>query len=244
VSEGFLTRSDGARLWYTVSGDGPALLLANGGPGCADYLGPVAALVEDRVRVVRFEPRGCGRSDRKGPYDLPTTLADVEALRLHTGADRWTVGGHSAGADLALACALTSPATVRGVVCIAGGRVHDDRQWHRVYDLRRQANPEVPPPGSQPFSSQVNARGNRSFRDFCREPDLLRRIAALPMPVRYILAGDDIRPNWPLQQVAALARVGAAEAVHGAGHNLWTTHAEPLRAALRRAIDAIVAAGP
>ena len=47
----------------------------NGGPGCDDYLGPVSALVEDKARIIRFEPRECGRSDWDGNYwDLPSNL--------------------------------------------------------------------------------------------------------------------------------------------------------------------------
>ena len=37
------------RLWTTRSGEGVPLVLFNGGPGCDDYLGPVAALVEDKA---------------------------------------------------------------------------------------------------------------------------------------------------------------------------------------------------
>ena len=50
------------RLWWCASGAGTPLPIFNGGPGCDDYLGPVAAMIDDLCRVIRFEPRGCGRS--------------------------------------------------------------------------------------------------------------------------------------------------------------------------------------
>src|SRR4051812_46456681 len=95
----------GGQLWGVWTGRGVPLILCNGGPGCNDYLGPVAGMVEDICRVVRFEPRGCGRSDRDGRYDLGTSVEDVEFVRRAYGLDRVIVGGHSAGVDLALAYA-------------------------------------------------------------------------------------------------------------------------------------------
>ena len=58
------------------------------------------------AQVIRFEARGCGRSSAVPPYTIATCLADLEAIRQHYGVVRWIVGGHSAGADLALAYAL------------------------------------------------------------------------------------------------------------------------------------------
>ena len=47
--------ADDARLWYATSGPvGDVLLLCSGGPGCGDYLGPIAALVDDALHVVRL----------------------------------------------------------------------------------------------------------------------------------------------------------------------------------------------
>src|SRR5262245_62518811 len=95
-----------AHLWSTVSGAGTPVVCFNGGPGCDDYLEPVARLIDDRCRVVRFEPRGCGRSDWDGCYDVDTFLTDSEAVRQTYGYERWIVLGHSHGPNLALAYAL------------------------------------------------------------------------------------------------------------------------------------------
>src|SRR5512145_486264 len=101
--------SSGAKLWSVASGAGVPLLLFNGGPGCDDYLKPVADLLEDWCRVIRFEPRGCGRSTWDGRYDLDTLLRDAEAIRQAYGVGRWIVAGHSAGANAALAYAIQFP---------------------------------------------------------------------------------------------------------------------------------------
>ena len=71
----------GTPIWSICTGQGIPMILCNGGPGCDDYLGPVAAMVEDVCRVVRFEPRGCGRSDWDKRYELATIIDDVEFVR-------------------------------------------------------------------------------------------------------------------------------------------------------------------
>ncbi len=124
---------NGVRLWTISQGSGLPVILCNGGPGCPDYLAPVAELIDDIAQVIRFEERGCGRSDPTPPYTLETTLADLESIRRHYGHDCWIVAGHSWGADLALANALRHPERTLAFICLSGGRISDDREWHRIY---------------------------------------------------------------------------------------------------------------
>ena len=88
----------------------------NGGPGCDDYLAPMAGMIDDLCRVIRFEPRGCGRSDWDGNYDIETLVADAEAVRREYGAERCIVAGHSFGPNAALAHALRYPSHVMGLI--------------------------------------------------------------------------------------------------------------------------------
>jgi proline iminopeptidase len=121
----------GATLWTARQGNGPALLVCHGGPGLWDYLGPVAEVVDDLVTVYRFDQRACGRSLGEPPYDVPTALADLEALRVHWGQDAWIVAGHSWGASLALLYCLTYPTRARALIYLAGTGV--DPAWHPAY---------------------------------------------------------------------------------------------------------------
>ena len=84
-----------------------------------DYLEPVAKMLDDMTKVIRFEQRGCGRSDPSGPYDIETCLADLENIRNYYNVDRWIIGGHSWGADLALVYALEHSSQVSGLMCIS-----------------------------------------------------------------------------------------------------------------------------
>lgn len=48
-------------LWTIVQGRGVPLVLCSGGPGCCDYLEPLAGMLDDLCEVIRFDHRGCGR---------------------------------------------------------------------------------------------------------------------------------------------------------------------------------------
>lgn len=135
-----------ATIWTESSGvvDGVPLVLAHGGPGLSNNLGPVAAMVDDVSRVHRYDQRGCGRSSAGGPFDIATFVADLDALRVHWGHDRWVVGGHSWGAMLSLFYALAHPERTLGIIYLAGtpvdggtsGRAHEERM-RRLTDAER-----------------------------------------------------------------------------------------------------------
>jgi len=76
-----LARPDGVSIHWAERGDGPTLLIAhNSTISTPENLG---ALLDDLAadhRVVTFDPRGCGRSSRTGPYDLVTDAGDTTAL--------------------------------------------------------------------------------------------------------------------------------------------------------------------
>jgi proline iminopeptidase len=127
----------GARLWTVRRGRGPAMVFLHGGPGMWDYLGPVAALVEDVVTAYRYDQRGGGRSPGGPPYDVATAIADLDAVREAWGVDRWVVFGYSWGATLALAYAVTHPERTNGLVYVSGTGI--DPAWHAEYRVNRLA---------------------------------------------------------------------------------------------------------
>jgi proline iminopeptidase len=221
------------RLGVVSEGIGPPFVLHSGGGGLEDYLAPVAALVDDLVTVVRFDPRGCGRSEHVGPYDVTTLLRDLDTLRETLGHERWLVGGHSAGADLALAYALEHPERTSGLVLISGTGIQDDRQWHAAYERGRDAGRDPLPPLRTPPNLEVNGELNASWRRYIKQPRLLRRIADLQVPTLAVVGAEDVRPSWPVEQLAELLPDASFVRIDGAGHMPWTTHAGELGAALR-----------
>lgn len=228
---------NGAQLWTASQGVGYPLTLCNGGPGCCDYLGPVASMVDDLVHVYRFEPRGCGRSSKFGPYDVQTCLDDLEALRAYWGHETWIVGGHSWGAFLALAYALSFPDRTTAVVYLSGSGIQDDRQWHNAYKAGKAAGNEKELDFAYPPSDEVNRVGNASSRELIKHPLLLRRISELTQPVLAVYGSEDIRPSWPVEQLVNLMPNARFELIEGAGHNIWLTHADRLQSLLRTFLE-------
>lgn len=229
----------GTCLWTSVNGHGLATIFCNGGPGCDDYLGAVSVLIEDQCRVVRFEPRGCGRSDWDGCYDLNTTIEDIEFIRRAYNLERIVLVGHSAGPGVALAYTIRYPENVLGIIGIAGPSVVNDRDWSATYHRNLERDGEDY--GGKVFiaDEDVNKLGNETWTAFIKRPALLRELSQLSVPAIFINASNDIRPNWPTQQIANLIPRGEYHEIEGAAHCIWLTHAEELRRKLIHAISVI-----
>jgi proline iminopeptidase len=104
--------ANGVPIYYEVSGSGGIpLVVANGGPGFDHtYLHLSSAwdsLAKNR-RVVFYDQRGTGRSNPVAAgktFTLKDQLDDLEALRIHLGAEHIDLLGHSWGGFLAMAYA-------------------------------------------------------------------------------------------------------------------------------------------
>ena len=209
---------DGTLLHVGVTGDGPDVLVLSGGPGCVHYLED-DALAPRGMRAWYPEPRGVGRSEG-GPHDLGQAVADIEAVRRSQRIDSWVVLGHSWGSDLAVRYALDHPDRVASVVGVAGHGLHKDRTWSQAYESSRHLEADL----EIAWEPGVHAALSASFVQWIHEPDLLRRLADSDVAMTFIVPQHDIRPSWPLRQLAALVRQGRFEEIPGVDHNLWSTH--------------------
>ncbi|PSK92311.1 proline iminopeptidase [Murinocardiopsis flavida] len=128
---------DGVRLWADRTGRGEPLVCCHGGPGLWDTFGGVADLLAADLAVYRWDQRGCGRSQRTGPYSTARTLADLDAVRRHFGLERMALLGHSWGARLALQYAIEHPERVSALVYVSGTGIDQDAAWHAAYARAR-----------------------------------------------------------------------------------------------------------
>jgi proline iminopeptidase len=124
---------DDCRLWTEVTGDGTPIVLCHGGPGLWDYFADVAELLHGCGRIVRWDQRGCGRSERRGPYTVARVVADVDAVRRHVDASRIALLGHSWGAMLALRYALDHPDRVGCLIYVSGTGIDLEDTWHSAF---------------------------------------------------------------------------------------------------------------
>ncbi|QYN23052.1 prolyl aminopeptidase [Amycolatopsis sp. DSM 110486] len=137
---GTLEVGDGHSLYWEVSGnpDGKTAVALHGGPGSGSSPGTRSLFDPDRYRVVLFDQRNSGRStpsatDPVVDLSANTTqhlVADIEALRVHLGIERWLVWGGSWGVTLALAYAQAHPERVTELVLAAvTNGDHRDTDW-------------------------------------------------------------------------------------------------------------------
>jgi proline iminopeptidase len=125
---------DGCRLWTTRTGTGDPLVLCHGGPGFWDTFGDLAGLLADAATVHRWDQRGCGRSERRGPYTVARSLADLDAVLDHHELARTSLLGHSWGAELALRYTLAHPDRVTRLVYVSGIGVDPEETWHDDFE--------------------------------------------------------------------------------------------------------------
>jgi len=225
---------NGIKLWTEISDNNKKdyVLLCNGGPGCCDYLLPVAKMLEDEFCVIRFEQRGCGRSDSDEKYDLMTTINDIEVIRKYYNIDSWIVGGHSWGANLALIYSCEYSQRVQKVLYIAGNGFQNNREWSKQYHYNRDKYGEELPQMQYAGNDDVNKIANASFREYIQRPTLYKELSRLNVKTLFICAENDIRPNWPTLQLYNLLPNAKLSIIKDAAHYIWLTQYDVMKEAL------------
>ncbi len=110
-------RVNGIDIYYEEHGQGEPLLLIAGLGANATLWETQIPLLARELRVVAFDNRGAGRSDRPdGPYSLPLFADDTAALMDFLGIDDAHIYGESMGGMIAQELALRHPQRVRSLV--------------------------------------------------------------------------------------------------------------------------------
>jgi proline iminopeptidase len=135
----FVTIND-AELNVEVLGadDAPVLIAHHGGGGIGSLAEPKATFgpLADRMRVVVFDARGCGRSEARPPYSHAQWAADVDGLRQWLGVDQVVVAGGSYGGFIAMEYAIAYRDRVRAM--ILRDTSADNSNLERAYENARQ----------------------------------------------------------------------------------------------------------
>ena len=153
---------DGRRLWYSVVGRGPAVVLPKKDRG--DYL--PTRLLADQYKLIQVEPLGFGRSDRPVTYPRGGVPRQVLAVCNAEGVDEFAVWGFSQGG--AMACTVAQ-ATSRARLLVCGG-FNPLRGLSDAWLARMNREQRVP-------------LGSREFSNYFHTFDWHRELRRLDVPI-------------------------------------------------------------
>ena len=185
-----------AGLYYEVHGpeDAPPLILSSGLGGSANYWKPNIPAVAEHYRVIAYDHRGTGRSDRALP-DVVTVdhfADDILLLMDALGIPKAHIIGHAAGGVAGLALALKAPERLDRLV-VVNGWVTADPHFLRCFEARlnllRHSGAEAflraqpmflyPAPWISEHSAALDAEVPHQIADFPGAATMEKRIAAL-----------------------------------------------------------------
>lgn len=181
-------------LYYEEHGSGPPLILSSGLGGSASYWAPNIPALAEHFRVIAYDHRGTGRSDRTLP-DVVTVddfADDVLALMDALDLPKAHLVGHAAGGVAGLALALKAPERLDRLV-VVNGWAKPDPHFLRCFEARlnllRHAGVEAflraqpiflyPANWISAHTEQLDAELPHQIADFPGVATMEKRIAAL-----------------------------------------------------------------
>lgn len=207
--------SDGVRIAYIDEGEGEPILLIHGFASnvAANWRDShwVRALTEASRRVIAYDNRGHGRSDKlydPSLYGAPTMAEDARRLLDHLGIARADVMGYSMGARIAAFLVFNHPRRVRRLV-LAGAGINLVRGMVGTGPLARALE--------APRIEDVSNATARSFRAFAEQTgsDLEALAACMRGPREKITPEDLARIAVP-----TLVAAGSEDVIAGSGKEL------------------------
>lgn len=241
------TLPEAAGLYYETHGrdDAPPLILSAGLGGSADYWTPNLRAMAEHFRVIVYDHRGTGRSDRmlSETISIDDFADDIRLLLDALGVARAHVIGHAAGGIAGLAFALRWPERVNKLV-VVNGWSQPDPHFLRCFAARlallRDSGPEAylraqpiflyPAAWSSEHHDELEAELPHQIAAFPGPETLEKRIAALAkfdiphhldglaVPILALAAKDDILVPHTASEALAAAPGAAAAWMSWGGH--------------------------
>lgn len=135
-------------LYWESHGEGPPLILSAGLGGSGNYWLPNVPALAVKHRVILYDHRGTGRSDRALPDTVTVEQMGDDILALIDGLslEPPTIIGHAAGGVAGLAAALKAPEKVGGLILVnAWSKLdpHFARCFEARLELLRHSGPRA-----------------------------------------------------------------------------------------------------
>jgi proline iminopeptidase len=113
---------NGAKLSYRVVGKGEVLVVIHDGPGGEkSLLYDGFDALSDKMKVIYYDQRGCGRSEpisAEQSCTIEDNVNDLEALRSYLHLDRFSIAAHGWGAVIAIEYSRKYPEYVDSIILI------------------------------------------------------------------------------------------------------------------------------
>lgn len=137
----------GSEIYYEVTGEGHPLVFVSGLSGVARYWQPQIAMFSARFKVVIYDQRGTGASDRlQRKFSVDQMTEELVGLMDALGIERAHIVGSSTGGAIGQTLAIEHPERVARLV-LGSTWTHCDPWFRRLFEARRamyqQCGPEL-----------------------------------------------------------------------------------------------------
>jgi class 3 adenylate cyclase len=234
----YATAPDGVSIAYQVVGDGPRDLVWV--PGWISHVEavweePSLARFFERLasfsRLILFDKRGTGMSDRVPVAELPTLeqrMADILTVCEAVGAERPALLGVSEGAPLCMLFAATYPARTAAIILVGGfarETAAADYPWGRTPEEHEAGREEIASNWGGPVGLAIRAPSRIGDERFRENWARYLRMGASPSAVvalNAMNAAIDVRPVLESVRVPTLVvhRTGDQAVKVGCGRHL------------------------
>jgi aminoacrylate hydrolase len=243
----------GGEIYYEDQGEGEPLIFASGLNGVARYWAPQVPVFSSRFRVITYDHRGTGSSDRnQREFSLDGMASDLIALMDALKIERAHLVGLSTGGAIGQTIAIEHPQRLNKLV-MCSTWTHCDPWFRRLFEARRamyqQAGPELhamfhplwllPPDYVNAHDAEIDEERKRAASaappvevsvgriDALLKFDRRAGLARIKTPTLVIASDNDyITPCYYAKTLAHEIAGAKLEIVEGGGHSISKTKPE------------------
>lgn len=193
----------GAGIYYELDGEGPPLVLTTGQGTGPEARAELIASLAQQHRVLSYDQRGTGRSERvRQGQSIEDLAGDIAGLMDHVGFDRAHLMGLSTGTGKATSFAALHPERVDRLV-LAAPWTHGDADLQVLQNMRKAAARSMPADHYVHFNALLIYPPEYRRAHFARFETLSRKAMETPQDAAGIAARldailrFDARPLYP-----------------------------------------------
>jgi 3-oxoadipate enol-lactonase len=261
-------RINGVELAYAIRGSGAPLVMVHGAQGDQTMFAGLASACATDFRVLTFDQRGSGLSEKPNfDYSIAMLADDTAALMDHVGFSAANIIGVSMGGMIAQELALRHPGKIAALVlgCTTPGGAQEIRAQGNAFAAAYSLQPMSAEERGKALAAAVFSKGH-----LARHPEIIAamiearrqrpidpvalghrmkalsahntydRLPNISCPTLVITGKDDALISWEISRLLAERIPGATlEVLDPAGHCFWLERPEDARAAMVRFFQSI-----